>query len=55
MKARLHVSLLEWYKLGYKVREDTSNKGENYRQKEGEAQNQENPGKDSKELDVLSL
>lgn len=40
---------------GHTVREAPSTKGENYRQKEREAQNQENPGNDSKELDVLFL
>lgn len=55
MKARLHFSPLELYKLEYKVGEDPSTKGENYRQKKGEAQNQENPGNDSKELDGLFL
>lgn len=37
------------------MREDPSTKGENYREKEGEVQNQENPGNNSKELDALSL
>lgn len=55
MKARLHFSLLELYKLGYEVRKGPSTKGENYRQKKGEAQNQENPGNGSKELDGLFL
>lgn len=55
MKARLSFSLLKWCKLGYKMREDPSTKGEKHRQKEEAAQNQENPGNDSKELDVLFL
>lgn len=37
------------------MREDPSTKGEKHRQKEEEPQNQENPGNDSKELDVLFL
>lgn len=34
MKATPYFILLEWYKLGYKVREHTSTKDENYREKE---------------------